>query len=241
MDPQDAYFKREQMRIGLLAKTLAEQVADILSDAIREGVIEPGERMKEEVYATRFAVSRSTIREAMAMLERRGLAERIPRYGVRATAYDPQEIKEIFVIRIQLLGLAARLVAERQDEVVLEQLRQGAARLKELALNPDTEPIDYMEMSVHMQRILTSSSGSKRLHTMYEALSDEALWRFAIREKAISFMTEERRQASAKDWERVLNEILAKDCDAAELAAKALLQASYETVKIRLNVQDEQT
>ncbi|ETF01558.1 GntR family transcriptional regulator [Advenella kashmirensis W13003] len=231
MKSQEAYFQNEAIQIGRYAKTLPEQVAEHLMKAIQEGVIEPGERMKEETYSERFAVSRSTIREAMSILEKLGVVERIPRYGVRVTAYDPREIEHIFLIRAQLLGLAASQVASRCPPEVKEQLEAGVDRLKQLANDRKTKPVDYMEISVNMQRILMSASGIKRLHTMYEALSDQALWRFAIREKAISFLTQERRKQSAADWERVVSNIVEGAADQAENAAKALLQASYQAVK----------
>lgn len=231
MSGQDSYFQRESVQVGRYAKSLPEQVMELLLTAIQDGVIEPGERMKEETYAERFAVSRSTIREAMALLERRGVVERIPRYGVRVTAIDPAEIEEIFNIRAQLLGLAARLAAERQPEGLNDQLHAMILKLRTLADNPKTTPIDYMEMSVHMQRMLVSACSGKRLRRIYDDLSDQALWRFAIREKAISFRTPRRRQESAADWVRVVAAISAQDGEAAEQAAKSLLLASYQAVK----------
>lgn len=239
MKSQDAYFQNESIQIGRRAKTLPEQVAEQLVKAIQEGVIEPGERMKEETYAERFAVSRSTIREAMSILERQGLVERIPRYGVRVTAFDPREIEQIFIIRAQLLGLAARLVADDHSPDIMEQLQDGVLKLKKLANDPKTKPIEYMEISVHMQRILMSASGIKRLHTMYEALSDQALWRFAVREKAVSFRTQKRRKQSASDWAGVVAEVANSNGDAAEHAAKSLLHSSYLAVKEVLPSKDK--
>lgn len=231
MQSQEAYFQNEAIQIGRHAKTLPEQVAEHLMKAIQEGIIEPGERMKEETYSERFAVSRSTIREAMSLLEKRGIVERIPRYGVRVTAYDPREIEHIFLIRSQLLGLAASQVAQSHPADVKDQLVAGVDRLKQLSLDAKTKPVDYMEISVHMQRILMAASGIKMLHSMYEALSDQALWRFAIREKAISFLTQKRRKQSAADWDKVVSHIVKGEADQAERAARALLLASYQAVK----------
>src|SRR5690606_15142004 len=97
---------------GLVNKSLPEQVADHLAETIQEGKFKPGDRLKEEALAEHFAVSRTTIREAIGALERRGMVERIPRYGTRVRIIDESEIEEIFRIRAQLLGLAAHIVAE---------------------------------------------------------------------------------------------------------------------------------
>jgi DNA-binding GntR family transcriptional regulator len=231
MSGQNAYFERPSVQIGRLTKSLPEQVSELLLTAIQDGAIEPGERMKEETYAERFAVSRSTIREAMALLERRGVVERIPRYGVRVTVIDAAEIEEIFNIRAQLLGLATRLAAEKPPEGLRDELRARLLQIETSAANPETTPADYMLLSVGMQRMLVAACGGKRLRGIYEDLSDQALWRFAIREKAISFRTPQRRLESAADWARVINAVLAGDGDAAERAAKSLLLASYRSVK----------
>lgn len=224
------YFQKESTQIGRIAKSLPEQVAETLLRAIRDGAIEPGERLKEEIYAERFAVSRSTVREAMALLERRGVVERVPRYGVRVVAVDAQEIEEIFQIRAQLLGLAARMVTEQAPEGFSEQFLARAAELRALADSADTTPAKYANLSIETQRMLVSACSGRRLKSIYEGLSDQPLWRYAIREKSISFSTQQRRQESAEDWKRLAEYVAAGDAAAAECAARDLLLASYRSV-----------
>jgi len=233
-----AYFSKESTQIGRLAKSLPEQVSQSLLAAIHDGAIAPGERLKEETYAELFAVSRSTVREAMAMLEKRGVVERVPRYGVRVIAIDAGEIEEIFVIRAQLLGLAARLAAEKSPAGFGEKLLERAEALQVLAIARRTEPTDYAALSIDTQRMLISACPGKRLSAIYEGLSDQALWRYAIREKAISFSSKERRRESAADWIRVAQAVAAGDGEGAEQAAKALLQASYRAVAAHIALEE---
>jgi DNA-binding GntR family transcriptional regulator len=227
-------FDSESVRVGRLSKSLPEQVAEQLITAIQEGALEPGERLKEEIFAERFAVSRSTIREAIALLERRGVVERVPRYGARVVVIDAEEIEELFTIRAQLLGLAARLAAEKGSDELMQNLRRNADKLRQLANDPGTTPADYASVSIETQRLLVAANGGKRLRSIYEELSNHSLWQFAIREKSISFRTEQRRKDSAADWERVVAAVVGRDPEAAERHAKALLLASYEYVKGQL-------
>jgi DNA-binding GntR family transcriptional regulator len=233
MSGQKFSFDSETVRIGRLSKSLPEQVAEQLLTAIQEGALEPGERLKEEVFAERFAVSRSTIREAIALLERRGVVERVPRYGARVMVIDAAEIEELFNIRAQLLGLAARLAAEKGSDELMSGLGQNAEKLRQLADNAATTPADYASLSIETQRLLVAANGGKRLRSIYEELSNQALWR-AIREKSISFRTQQRRQESAADWERLVSAVIARDAEAAERHAKALLHASYRYVRDQL-------
>jgi DNA-binding GntR family transcriptional regulator len=227
-------FDSESVRVGRLSKSLPEQVAEQLITAIQEGALEPGERLKEEIFAERFAVSRSTIREAIALLERRGIVERVPRYGARIVLIDAEEIEELFLIRAQLLGLAARLAAEKGDAELMESLRQNANKLRKLASDPATTPADYARVSIETQRLLVAGNGGRRLRSIYEELSNQSLWQFAVREKSISFRTVQRRKDSAADWQRVVAAVVGRDAEAAERAAKALLLASYQYVKGQL-------
>jgi DNA-binding GntR family transcriptional regulator len=234
MSGQKFNFDAESVRVGRLSKSLPEQVAEQLLTAIQEGVLEPGERLKEEIFAERFAVSRSTIREAIALLERRGVVERVPRFGARVMVIDADEVEELFTLRAQLLGLAARLAAEKGSDELMSTLRENAHTLRKLADDPATEPADYASVSIETQRLLVASNGGKRLRSIYEDLSNQALWRFAIREKSISFRTQQRRKESAVDWEHLVAAIVDRDPDAAEHHGKALLFASYRYVKDQL-------
>jgi DNA-binding GntR family transcriptional regulator len=64
----------------LQRKNLSDQIYEILEKRIIEGDMLPGTRLAEEAVADEFGVSRSPVREAIAELERIGLAERA---GVR--------------------------------------------------------------------------------------------------------------------------------------------------------------
>lgn len=209
-------------------------MADQLEQSIQNGVFGPGERLKEEILADRYAVSRTTVREAIGVLERRGLIERVPRFGARVREIDAEGIEEIFCIRAQLLGLAARRVAQARDDAALTQLRRQVERLRQLAGKPSTAPAVYARVSIEAQQLLINAVGWKQLPVMYEGLSNQVLWKTSVRGKSLSFQTPQRRSESAGDWQRLLEAVEAGKPDAAEEAAKLLLAASYRAVQDRL-------
>ena len=51
------------------------RVRDLLEEAILEGELKPGERLRAEALAQRFGTTRTPIREALLQLEARGLVE----------------------------------------------------------------------------------------------------------------------------------------------------------------------
>ncbi len=230
--PQSADI--EELPLGRTSKSLPEQVADRLMQSIQTGVLQPGERLKEETLSDRFAVSRTTVREAISTLERRGVIERVPRFGARVREIRADEIEEIFCIRAQLLGLAARRVAEHGDDEILAQLRQQVERLRQLADKPSTSPASYAKVSIETQQLLIQAVGWKQLGTMYEGLSNQMLWKTSVRGKSLSFQSQQRRRESVGDWQRLLEAVCARDAAAAEESAKLLLGASYRAVRGQL-------
>jgi DNA-binding GntR family transcriptional regulator len=66
----------ETTQIGLHRQTLSAQIYEALEAKILAGDLRPGTRLSEESLAERFGVSRAPVREALASLQRAGLAEK---------------------------------------------------------------------------------------------------------------------------------------------------------------------
>ena len=88
--------------------------------AIDVGTYRPGDRLVESELADRFGVSRTPIREALQRLETQSLLARDGRSLIVASL-DHNQMAELYVVRSELEGLAARLAARHatQEEVRL--------------------------------------------------------------------------------------------------------------------------
>lgn len=104
--------------------SVAERVAGQISDAIMVGEYPLGTWLRQEQLATRFGVSRQPIREALRLLEVVGMIEARPRRGVRVNGPESGSIRDGYLIRAELEGLAARLAAVRRDADQLRELQQ---------------------------------------------------------------------------------------------------------------------
>ena len=62
-------------------KTLADQAFDYLSQAILSGELRNADRLVESELSQKLGISRAPIREALAELERQGLAYSLVRRG----------------------------------------------------------------------------------------------------------------------------------------------------------------
>lgn len=123
----------------------ADQVAEHLAEAIRRGLVAPGERLPAEAaLAEQLGVATLTLREALSDLRERGLVEtRRGRSGgsfVARPSSDAltrsglagltvRQLRELGDQRQSVLGAAAELAAQRASEIEVAALRRRVDRL----------------------------------------------------------------------------------------------------------------
>ncbi len=98
----------------------------LILDAIDSGVYRPGDRLVESELAERFGVSRTPIREALQRLETQSLLARDGRSLIVASL-DHNQMAELYVVRTELEGLAARLAARHATDEEVQVLRDMVA------------------------------------------------------------------------------------------------------------------
>lgn len=98
---------------------------------ITSGELPPGAALVETQLATRYHVSRTPVREALRRLQQDGVVERADR-SMRVRPSSPEEILEIYDVRVTLEGLAARTAAEQRGDYDLTRLRGLADRMRAL-------------------------------------------------------------------------------------------------------------
>ena len=84
----------------------SQRVADHLREAILDGDIGPGQRVRQAVVAEQFGASRLPVREALRMLEAEGLIEHEANKGARVPLLDMHEVDIIYQMRERLEPLA---------------------------------------------------------------------------------------------------------------------------------------
>ncbi len=112
---------------------LSEQVVAALEQTIAETYPRPGERLPPEAeLAGRFGVSRIVIREAMKILEDRGLVEVHAGRGTRTLAPSPDKVKDSLLRLFRGHPVPAAEEMERMLELrgVLEETAAGLAAVR---------------------------------------------------------------------------------------------------------------
>ncbi|GAA4863314.1 GntR family transcriptional regulator [Saccharopolyspora cebuensis] len=91
--------------------SLTEAVMDHVRTSVIDGSMRPGEWYSAYQLAEELGISRSPVREGLLRLEEAGLVEFVRRRGFRIVPTTPEDVAEIFSIRIALEVPAAERAA----------------------------------------------------------------------------------------------------------------------------------
>ncbi len=127
--------ERERERHMSQVKPSQKDAYSLILEAIDVGVFKPGDRLVESDLAERFGVSRTPIREALQRLETQSLLARDGR-SLIVSSLDHNQMAELYVVRAELEGLAARLAARHATEEEVRVLRDMVAEDRKLVADP---------------------------------------------------------------------------------------------------------
>ncbi len=218
----------------LVTESLAKQISETIRLAILEGDLKVDERLPtEQELATRFGVSRPTIREALKRLAAQNLIRscRGPTGGTFVTKPDADEaqnsltnitalmttmgefnLSDIAEARRELELVCVKLAAQRREPTQLEIMRAEIAIQK----NPDLSDQDFCASDVRFHRALVDASGNSMLRFMMSSVIEAVqpivnliVFRFWDKQKTV------------EQHERILASIQAGDSDG---AARAIME-----------------
>jgi DNA-binding GntR family transcriptional regulator len=101
-----------------------------IKQGILDGTFPPGFALVELAVADWCGVSRTPVREALTRLEQDGLVNKTER-GMTVRERTPEEILDIYEVRISLEATAARIAAERHTALDRVRLERLLARVEE--------------------------------------------------------------------------------------------------------------
>lgn len=104
----------------------ADSAYHALRDDILSGVLKPDDRLTEVTLADRLNMSRTPVREAVKRLLIEGFLTRAPGEGLRVTGLEPDEVQQIFQIRLKLESYGARRAAEHATPAEQAELHRLA-------------------------------------------------------------------------------------------------------------------
>ncbi|MEV0579360.1 GntR family transcriptional regulator [Streptomyces sp. NPDC050392] len=102
--------------------SLADQAYRRLRAAVREGSLQPGEKITERDLAARLGVSPTPVREALRQLVHEKVVERVGTRALRIADHSASARSEIVEAEVRLSALMARLAARNATDAQLADL-----------------------------------------------------------------------------------------------------------------------
>jgi DNA-binding GntR family transcriptional regulator len=191
----------------------------LILEAIDSGVYRPGDRLVESELAERFGVSRTPVREALQRLETQSMLARDGRSLIVASL-DHNQLAELYVVRAELEGLAARLAAKHATPEEVRVLRgmveDDRAHLK------DPDAMSRANRRFHKQIHLAS-------HNRYLVQQLDLVHRSMALLATTSLAAQGRSEAALAEHDAIVRAIEAGDGDAAQAALRAHISKAFET------------
>jgi DNA-binding GntR family transcriptional regulator len=155
-------------RRSSMPRTRAEAVAAELRELIRTGVYAPGDRLRQVELAERFDVSTTPLREALLALAQEGIVSQDPNRGFVVFAPSPDDLAEIYAIRVPLEVMATESAAGRLTQADLDGLAEILAEMR-------TETSRrYVELNDEFHSRIYAAAARPRLIRMIDMLRQEA-------------------------------------------------------------------
>jgi GntR family transcriptional repressor for pyruvate dehydrogenase complex len=225
-----------------------EHAVNQIRAVIERGDLEPGDRLPtEQMLSQDLNVSRSSIREALRVLEAEGLIEvrrgsgafvaprtswkSSTRSAIAAWIGQRQEaLHQLLEVREYIEGLTARLAATSATDALIDKLRKIVQeQASSCPDEPDVDAIAELDNHFHLQ--ISAASGND----IADEIMNHILPSFNQSNKAVIFAGQ-RAEDIVQEHRAIVEAIAARDGNAAERAMRAHITQVQRVIR---NIQKE--
>lgn len=188
---------------------LGDEVYTILGEAILDGRLAPGERLRDVELAENLGVSRTPVREALQRLERCGLVEVSANRWTRVSIPDATMLAATHEFIVYTMGNAIRMSVRRCSDEKLDELLAGADDLIAASMTDDRAEI--LASSARFFTLVTYATENRQLQSILEECE------FGLRRNLYGWSPHVAEEAERTDIYRVFRDaVAARDGDRAE-------------------------
>ena len=200
--------------------TVQKDAYTLILEAIEAGVYQPGNRLVESELAEHLGVSRTPVREALQRLETQSMLRRDGRSLIVASL-DHNQLSELYAVRTELEGLAARLAARHATDEELRVLRRMVDEDRAL-VGGDPRQLSQANKRFHRQIHLAS-------HNRFLVQQLDLVHRSMALLATTSLAAKGRDGVAIDEHESIVAAIEARDGEVAYAALKNHISRAFET------------
>lgn len=154
--------------LNMYKKPLSEVIAEIIKKEIHNRQLKLGDRLVEADLANRFEVSRSTIREALKILEQESLVISKARKGTFISEFTKEDMDELIEVRMLLEAKAFVKALPQLEEAHFKELHGILKQMKRAAEVDDWDQLFDLDMEFH--KYVIQLCGNSRIIKIYESI-----------------------------------------------------------------------
>jgi DNA-binding GntR family transcriptional regulator len=197
-----------------LTRNASSAATELIRQAIVDGRLPPGQRLKEEELARELGISRTPVREALLMLHAEGLVDVAPNRGAAVRSHSVEDLDDLYQLRAVLEGYATRRAATRLTDDEICSLRESCERFDGLLADGADMDALVKENLVFHQTILESSGSARLIAMVRQVIELPLVYRSYV------WYSPEQQRISAHYHHQITRALEARDSERAELVMK---------------------
>jgi DNA-binding GntR family transcriptional regulator len=136
---------------GLTVRTISDQIAEQVRQAVLAGEFEPGRPLREDELAQRYGVSRHPIRKVLQQLTLEGLLVAKPNCGVTVAAESHEHVPTLLTpMRMQLEIYALRQAGSQRLQSARAEWERIIRQMARAAADKDEQAVLSLDAEFHL-------------------------------------------------------------------------------------------
>lgn len=204
---------------------------DIIHQQIRErilnGYYKPGDPIVERIVAEELGASRVPVRAALLQLEKDGLVTSIPNRGVNVRVFNPTDLRNLYVARMAIDGMAARLAALYMEPHLLDHIENEFRNILNKNEAPDDDIMASLGKDFH--DTITSGCGNPEITRLAVSIADQVS---LSKQLYFPHVSPSQMLNFAKQHIQILEAIKEREPDLAETLMRQHIAETYDLFKM---------
>jgi DNA-binding GntR family transcriptional regulator len=214
-----------------LVKNTSVTVTELVRQAIVDGRLSPGERLKEEELARELGISRTPVREALLILQAEGLVDAAPNRGATVRAHNAEDLDDLYELRALLEGHATRRATLRLTMEGLADLEASCDRF-DLLVDGDIRELVAENTTFHTG--ILDAAGSARLSAMVRSVVE-----LPLVYRSYIWYSPDQVRISAHYHRQIVQALVRRDAGRAELIMKEHVYEARDLLVAQVRANEE--
>lgn len=223
----------EDLRIVETPSLVRDYTVEKLRNAISTGLYPPGARLVERELCEALGVSRTSVREALRQLQSENLVEVSKRRNISVAVITSEDAEDIYLIREMLETMAIRRFVQHGDEKAIKELVKIHKTIAKTAAKG--APRQLAAIAGEFYNTILEGAQSRVISEVARPLLARVNYL-----RALSMSEPGRLDGGLREWDAMVDAVVAGDAEKAALAMAQHLRNSRAAIVARLEADENQ-